>query len=432
MDIKVLIPTLALVTQLISVYFSIRLMRYAEKRVVASVFILVVCLMAFRRMISLVRSIFQGVIQVDVFAESVALVISLLILYGIIAIARIIKSEEESKRAAASAETRYRTLFDQSPYGVLLINANGDIVDFNETANQQLGYERDEFSKLRISDINPVESPADNKARFEKVMKDGKDEFEIQHKTKRGDIRDVFVIIQSIELSGQTFFHAIWRDITQFKQAEEQIKRALTEKEVLLKEIHHRVKNNMQVIYSLLNLQATGIEDKAVRAMFEDARNRVKSIALIHEKLYQSRDLAHINFKEYLKNLIQGIAETYKRHDIIFSVDMEPVSLDVNVGIPCGLIVNELVSNSLKHAFPDGRKGTIKVAININSKGNNVLTVADNGVGFPENADFRNTTSLGLQLVNVLSAQIQGTVKLTQTEGTEFSITFPGTTENRL
>lgn len=214
MDIKVLIPTLAFLTQLISVYFAIRLMRYAEKRVIAAVFILVVCLMAFRRMISLVRFISQGVIQVDVFAESVAFAISLLILYGIISIARILKSEEQNKNAAASAETRYRTLFDQSPYGVLLINTNGDIVDFNETVNRQLGYDRDEFKKLRISDIDSVESPADIKTRIEKVMRDGKDEFEVKHKTKQGDIRDISVIIQKIDLSGQTFFQTIWRDIT--------------------------------------------------------------------------------------------------------------------------------------------------------------------------------------------------------------------------
>jgi two-component sensor histidine kinase len=215
-------------------------------------------------------------------------------------------------------------------------------------------------------------------------------------------------------------------EIDEREQAEEQILRSLKEKEVMLKEIHHRVKNNMQVIYSLLNLQAKGITDSAVRAMFEEARNRVHSMALIHERLYGSKDLAHIDFKEYLTSLVAGIAETYKRHDVVLSVDMEPVTLDVNVGIPCGLIVNELVSNCLKYAFPEGRKGTIKVGISKDSEGNNVLIVADNGIGFPETVDFRNTVSLGLQLVTGLTKQIHGTIELTKAEGTTFRITFPG------
>jgi two-component sensor histidine kinase len=217
-------------------------------------------------------------------------------------------------------------------------------------------------------------------------------------------------------------------DITERKRAEEQLQRSLAEKEVLLKEIHHRVKNNMQVIISLLNLQTDNIDDSTVRAMFEESRNRVSSMALIHEKLYRSEDLARIDFKEYLHGLVQGIADTYKRHDVHLSVEMESIALDVNVGIPCGLIVNELISNSLKHAFPKGRKGLIRVGINKNREGNYVLTVEDNGIGFPAEKDFRKTSSLGLRLVNVLTGQICGTIALSRSEGTRFCITFPVTT----
>jgi two-component sensor histidine kinase len=209
-------------------------------------------------------------------------------------------------------------------------------------------------------------------------------------------------------------------------KAEDEILRSLKEKEVMLQEIHHRVKNNLQVILSLLSLQAEGIADRPVRAMFEESRNRIKSMALIHEKLYESRDMAHIDFKAYLQSLVSGIANTYKRQDVICSVEMGPVELSVNIGIPCGLIVNELVSNSLKHAFPEGKKGMIRVGINKNSD-SYVLTVEDNGVGFPEEADFRKTSSLGLLLVNVLTRQVLGTIELSRGNGTKFSITFPGT-----
>lgn len=224
--------------------------------------------------------------------------------------------------------------------------------------------------------------------------------------------------------------------ITERVEEKEKIRRALKEKEVMLQEIHHRVKNNMQIIYSLLNLQAKGIEDSAVRAMFEESRNRINSMALIHEKLYRSKDLAHVDFKEYLKSLVAGIAETYKRSDVVLSVEMEPICLDVNVGIPCGLIVNELVSNSFKYAFPvkrnDEKTGTIKVEIVKKDEANFVLSVADDGVGFSAGVDLGNPATLGLQLVNVLVKQIYGTIELSRTKGTRFSVTFPTTREERV
>ncbi|MBI5848099.1 MAG: DUF3365 domain-containing protein [Nitrospirae bacterium] len=220
-------------------------------------------------------------------------------------------------------------------------------------------------------------------------------------------------------------------DLTKVKVAEEKIRRSLKEKEVMLKEIHHRVKNNMQVIYSLLNLQAKGAADETVRALFEESRDRVNSMALIHEKLYRSDDLAHIDFKDYLQSLLAGIASTYKRRNVDCIIEMEPIALDVNVGIPCGLIVNELVSNSLKHAFPDEKKGTVTVGVNRADNGSLVLTVSDNGIGFPEELDFRSTQSLGLQLVNVLAGQIHGTIELSNSGGANFTIQFPETSKRK-
>jgi two-component sensor histidine kinase len=180
------------------------------------------------------------------------------------------------------------------------------------------------------------------------------------------------------------------------------------------------------VIYSLLNLQAKNIADPSARTLLEEARNRINAMVLVHEKLYRSTDLAHIDFKEYLKDLISGIVSTFKRQNVVLSLDMEPLALDVTTGIPCGLIVNELATNSLKHAFPDGRAGTITVTLGKNREGGYVLIVADNGVGFPANVDFRNSASLGLQLVNVLTGQIYGKIELSREAGTKFSITFPG------
>ncbi|MDZ7270913.1 MAG: PAS domain-containing protein [candidate division KSB1 bacterium] len=215
-------------------------------------------------------------------------------------------------------------------------------------------------------------------------------------------------------------------DVTERNRAMEKLTASLKEKEVLLKEIHHRVKNNMQVISSMLRLQAGYIQDPQALELFQESQNRVKSMALIHEKLYQSQDLARIDFADYLRNLTSHLFRSYSgRPDVTLNVEVGDVHLSVETGIPCGLIVNELVSNALKHAFPGGRSGQITVSLQRNN-GTYVLSVKDDGVGFPKDVDFRNTPSLGLQLVNTLTTQLEGSVELISNGvGTEFRIQFP-------
>ncbi len=334
---------------------------------------------------------------------------------------------KQAEEELQESEERYRQLFESNKSVMLLIDPErGSILDANPASSSFYGWTREELKQKRISDINTL-IPEEIAAEMESAKKEDRSHFHFMHRRSDGSIRNVEVYSGPIKVKGRTLLFSIIHDITERRQAEDLIQRSLKEKEVMLKEIHHRVKNNMQVIYSLLNLQSKTITDQTVRAMFEESQDRVHSMALIHEKLYRSADLAHIDFKEYLKSLVTSIAKTYERPDIILSVEMEPLALDVNVGIPCGLIVNELVSNCLKYAFPAGRKGTVTLGIKRNSEGNNILTVADNGIGFPENIDFRNTASLGLQLVNVLTGQIHGTIELLKEEGTTFRITFPGT-----
>jgi len=220
------------------------------------------------------------------------------------------------------------------------------------------------------------------------------------------------------------------KDISERKQAEEQIRNSLEEKEVLLKEIHHRVKNNLQVISSLLYLQSENVEDQDTLEALKDSRNRVKSMALIHEKLYRSKDLARIDFAEYIHNLTGFLTTSYsdKAKKVTIQANINGVSLDINTAIPCGLIINELVSNSLKYAFPDDRKGNITIDFHPDngqeSGGQLNLVVDDNGVGLPQNINVHNTESLGLQLVNTLVQQLNGTVQLFRGEGTRFVIRF--------
>jgi PAS domain S-box-containing protein len=217
------------------------------------------------------------------------------------------------------------------------------------------------------------------------------------------------------------------RDITDRKTAGEQIKATLEEKEVLLQEVHHRVKNNLQVISSLLALQCDYIKDPQILAMFQESRDRVKSMALVHEKLYQSPDLGRIAPADYINSLVTHLFRAYGAvaRGIRHKVEAGDMTLSLDSAIPCGLIINELVSNSLKHAFPADQGGEVCVGLHETEEHNLVLTVGDSGTGLPGEFDFHNTKSLGLQLVMMLVRQLEGRIELDGREGTQFTITFP-------
>ncbi len=212
----------------------------------------------------------------------------------------------------------------------------------------------------------------------------------------------------------------------------EKLSSSLQEKEVLLKEVHHRVKNNLQIISSLLNLQSAFIKDEQILEIFRDSQYRVRSMALIHEKLYLSNNLAEINFAEYIYSLVNTIFRTMgmQRRGINVQIQAENILLKIDAAVPCGLIVNELVSNTLKHAFPNGNTGVVQVQLNAGANGHIMLSVADNGVGLPPGLNFKETESLGLQLVNSLVRQLGGVIDLDQNSGTKFTITFTDDNQN--
>ncbi|MBL7152710.1 MAG: hypothetical protein ISS79_03270 [Phycisphaerae bacterium] len=214
-------------------------------------------------------------------------------------------------------------------------------------------------------------------------------------------------------------------EVAERKKAEEKTKASLREKEVLLKEIHHRVKNNMQVISSILNLQSKHIEDEQALKMFKNGQSRIRSMAMVHEKLYESEDLAGIDFAEYVQSTTSYLFSLHGVGDAVrLNTDIKDISLDVSTAIPCGLIINELVSNSIKHAFGRGREGEILIKLYSDEAGRNILMVKDNGAGFPKGLDFRKTESLGMQLVIMLVEQLGGAIELDRSKGTAFNITF--------
>lgn len=233
----------------------------------------------------------------------------------------------------------------------------------------------------------------------------------------------IAIAIQQSEL-----YQQVQNELTERTRAEEQLKVSLREKEALLKEIHHRVKNNLQIISSVLRLQSDFIRDDKVMALFNDSQNRIRSMALIHEKLYQSRDLLRISMSEYIQDLVSNLLSSYvaRSQKVGLTVDADSIHLNIDTAIPCGLIINELVSNALKHAFPTASNQENKVWVTVNRTPDScfVLTVGDNGIGFPDNLDFRNTESLGLELVCIFTEQLEGSLELAKHKGTQFTVTF--------
>jgi two-component sensor histidine kinase/DNA-binding response OmpR family regulator len=254
--------------------------------------------------------------------------------------------------------------------------------------------------------------------------------FQIDHRIVLSD-GQVRVVSQQVEVTcddtGRTVnLIGTVQDITQRNLSEKKLRAALKEKDALLREIHHRVKNNMQVISSLLKLQSRYIKDKDAQEMYTESQNRIQSMALIHEKLYQSENLSRINFSDYISNLSQRLFSFYgiSSYRINFSINAHEVWLSIHDAIPCGLIINELLSNSLKHAFPEGREGEIKIVLRVINDSHVEFIFSDNGIGLPEDINIEETDTLGLQLVSILTQQLDGTITIDRKFGTTFTITF--------
>jgi two-component sensor histidine kinase len=215
-------------------------------------------------------------------------------------------------------------------------------------------------------------------------------------------------------------------DITRGNATRDRLRASLNEKDVLLKEVYHRVKNNLQLISSLLNLQASRSADPGTASLLVDSRNRVRSMAMVHENLYRAGNFAEVAMQAHIESLCAHLHRAYGRSGVDIAAESDDVTLDLNRAVSCGLIVNELVSNALKHAFPGDRSGRVTVSFSGTPDGACRLAVRDNGVGLPEAIDVADTSSLGLQLVRDLVEQLDGALSVDRSNGTGFVLTFPG------
>ena len=319
-------------------------------------------------------------------------------------------------------------ILDTMKDSVIVVNEKEGIVNVNKSTLKLLGYNKKELLNFSLKQI--IKSPELEKKDSENIFESKVfDRFFTNNKLE--DIEAEFINKEGktipINISASLMYDnsknlegivLVARDLTETKKS-------LKEKEVLLREIHHRVKNNLQLISSLLDLQSEQIENKDVMEMFRESQNRIKLMASLHEQLYQSKNLVKINFGEYVQSLTTNLFYSYKINPNVVSleVNIPDIFMDVDTTLACSLIVNELVSNSLKHAFPSGEKGEIIIDLRLEDN-TYKLIVSDTGVGFPEELDFRNTKTLGLRLVNIFVRQLKGNIKLDRIGGTKFIITF--------
>jgi len=338
-----------------------------------------------------------------------------------------ITERKHTEEALRESEEKYRTIYNNAQVGLYRSRlSDGQMLMVNDRMSEMFGYERSEDC---IADCVASEHYVDPGARERllAIMREHGKFTNFEAQITRRDNSTFWAQYSGMLFPEKGYFEGVAIDITEHKQAEDKIKASLKEKEVLLREIHHRVKNNMQVIISLLSLQYDKIKDKQSLEMFKESQDRIRSMSLIHEKLYQSGDLANIAFSGYVKDLVTRLVGSYgvNPERIELKIEVEDVSIGLDNAIPCGLIINELVSNSLKYAFPQEGKGEIKIALRSVNEDELELTVSDNGIGIPEDLDFENPESLGLDLVKTLAEHnLDAKIELDRKEGITFRILF--------
>jgi PAS domain S-box-containing protein len=340
------------------------------------------------------------------------------------------RREQQARRSAEGelrrSESRYRTILQTAMDGYCLLDLEGTILDVNEAYCLMSGYAAEELLRMRITELDAVETPEETRAHIRRVVELGQVRFESRHRRKDGSLIDIETSVKYRSEEGGRLVSFL-RDVSERKRAEALARRNLEEKEILLREVHHRVNNNLNIIYSLLNLQSARIGNaEEARSAFQETKDRIMAMALVHEELYRSNDYARVNMGEYLDLLTRQLGIAYGSGGRVrLSASAEGIELSVNRSIPCGLILNELITNAYKYAFPRGRAGEIRVYFGTLDEDNYELRVSDDGVGLSEEDAGRNGQSLGLSLVRLLVDQLEGSLEISGDAGTSCRIRLP-------
>jgi len=346
---------------------------------------------------------------------------------GIIIFSELITQRKQFEVVLRESNERFRLAFKNAPIGMAVVSPEGKFLQVNRALCEIVGYSAAELKAITFQEITYPEDLEEDLSYMHQMLVGEIRIYEMEKRYLHKDGYLVWVLLNASLVrnaeSKPLYFISQIQDITESKQHQQQIEASLREKEVLLKEIHHRVKNNLQVICSLLRLQGRSIKDPQVKALFAESQNRVKSMAIVHELLYQSQNFYRLNLAKYLRNLGGNLLRTYAVNNQNVTINTEVIDaffLDMDSAVPLGLIINELISNALKYAFPPETSGKIWIAATKDAEDNLILTVRDNGKGFPEDYDLKDSKSLGLALVKDLVSQLRGTMEVTEDSGTKF------------
>lgn len=349
---------------------------------------------------------------------------------GAMGVSRDITAIKKAEEELRLSEERHRAIYDQAYIGIARIAKMGRFLLVNERLCDMLDYSSEELYKKTFYELGLPEEVEEGLVDWDQLLSGKIKNFsrEQTYIRKDGELLSANVTVSLVRDSNDNpnYFVAVFEDITERKEYERQLEESIKEKEVLLKEVHHRVKNNMQVISSILNLQSSYISDENALAILRESQDRIKSMSFVHESLYQSKTLSEVNFAEYIQNITRNLYHSYGRPEggIDLEFELENLYLNLDTSIPCGLIINEIVSNSLKYAFHGREKGKIKIEFSKLSDGRLKLIVSDDGIGLAEDFDIENAESLGLQLVTTLITQVSGELEIDVSRGTKFNIVF--------
>ncbi len=359
--------------------------------------------------------------------------------FAIQGIARDITDRRVYDDALRKSEAQHRLITGMMSDVVWTTDADFKVTYMSPSVEKVTGFTVEEHMSHQINDIITPESLARVMEQFaEEMRKDalgGTDPgravtIDCEHYHRDGSTVIMENTVRAIRDGDGLLIglHGVSHDITERWQMEEQVRRSLREKETLLREVHHRVKNNFQVILSLLNLQSANIENRDLHKYFAEAQNRIRSMALVHELLYQSGDISRLDISRYLTTIVNELHSSY--HHAVPAceprIEAGRIELNIDQAIPCGLIINELLTNALKHAFPPGWEGKPDILISVSEKDGMIeLVVSDNGIGLPESVDMKKTQTLGLSLTPMLAKQLFGTFEADRSKGTRFTVRFP-------
>lgn len=336
---------------------------------------------------------------------------------------------KEAEEALEITQQNFQELFNAISEAVFIHDPDTlEILDVNETMLQMYGYEREEVLGSTVQKYSKLDSVMPSVLKLSNEAKaKGQTTYEWEAKRKNGEVFWAEVTLRMASIGGKEKMLANVRDISTRKQTLSELETSLNEQELLLREVHHRTKNNMQVINSLLNLQAEYTQDEKLFEIFGETQNRIKTMALIHEKLFRSKSMAAVDFGSYLNSLVHELINFYSVDGsrVKINQDVASLKLDITNAIPCGLIVNELVTNALKYAFPNNREGEIWLSVKGTDGGDAEVEVRDNGVGLDTSIDFETTQTMGLRIVRILTEQLGGKMTIQGKAGANFNLRFP-------